>query len=283
MGAAANGSAQGFDVACSFSPATRTVEITGTGDGFLPVISRSGTRLLVADEFGFGYRCHGGKPTVHNVDTILIRSHAPVAMLSVDLRGGAIGPGATDEGDGSSEIEIDARLGVEESLIEVYGTSGRDRMTMGRVVGSDAALNLNASEPHDDADLIFHGNDEQFQIDLGGGRDRFSAATTDGFEQPYRTLAFVDGGPGHDRLVGGPGRQGFVGGNGRDTLLGGRGPDALYGDEYGHPHEHPLKVPDRFICGPGLDTARADRSDSVRGCEHVDRRHQAPLPSPYGG
>ncbi len=265
-------SPRGFGQSCDYSGADRSIEVTGAGDAFLPLVRRSGERIVIADEFGFEYSCRGGRPTVHNVDSISFESRAAIPGLTVDLRGGPLRPGATDEGDGSSEIEIDVSLGPEEPVVTITGSSGRDRMTMGRVAGSAAALNLDSSEVSDDPDLFFHGANEQFQIDLGRRRDHFSRAVEDGFDRPYRTLAFVDGGPGQDRLVGGPGRDGLVGGNGHDTLLGGSGPDALYGDEYGPPDSRLLRIRDRLRCGRGLDSARADRSDRLRGCERVDRR-----------
>jgi hypothetical protein len=106
------------------------------------------------------------------------------------------------------------------------------------------------------------------------------------------------GGSGADRLSGGPGDDRIVGEAGVDQLDGGAGSDKLEEVQYGYPegwrpgsgqnvvHGGPdpdtIDVangrPDRVSCGSGHDTAFADRSDKLEGCEKR-RLLTSPLPS----
>ena len=55
-------------------------------------------------------RSCGSPPTVDAIDSVAIElgKHAQSADLHLDLRYGMLAPGATDEGDGGSEIELEA-------------------------------------------------------------------------------------------------------------------------------------------------------------------------------
>ena len=236
---------------------------------FPPTITRQGERIKVTDDVGDEYRCGGG-PTVRNVDSISYRSHARIDGLTIDLAHGRLGPGATDEADGSSEIEVEAQLGSDNPVLTIYGSGRRERVTIGRMADGAGAINLNAGESNDDPDVLFSGTRETAVIDLGVGRDFYSSAETDGFARPYRGQATAVGGPEHDRMVGGPERDVLVGDTGRDTILGGGGPDILFGDEYGpEPDFEQLIAKDRLLCGAGRDRAYVDPSDRAGECERV--------------
>ena len=73
-----------------------------------------------------------------------------------------------------------------------------------------------------------------------------------------------------DRLVGGPGNDKLYGLGGNDVLLGGAGNDLLVGGPGA----------DVLNCGRGNDTAIADKSDKVLGCETVKGLSKPPSPPP---
>lgn len=89
------------------------------------------------------------------------------------------------------------------------------------------------------------------------------------------------GGDGHDRLRGGPGddslRGGLrddalIGGPGRDALVGGVGKDRFDAGTGNDSVDARDGVRESVDCGRGLDVARVDRHDRLRGCERVRRR-----------
>jgi Ca2+-binding RTX toxin-like protein len=258
-GASADPSLRGLTAPCAFDPATGTLSIAAEEDALSTVIVRDGEEILVTDPFGFDQPCAGPTPTITNTDLIDVRLSSFITIFTVDLRAGAFAPGASPEEDGSPEIEIRAKLGVE-PILELLGADGGDRIALGRVPDSDGALNLNAGDDSD-ADLVFRGNNEQLQAYLGSGNDRFTAGSSRGFARPYRTIYFVDGDTGRDRLLGGPGRDGFSGDRDPDRLAGRAGRDSLIADRGGA---------DRVACGSGRDYARVDRRDRVSGCERAD-------------
>lgn len=79
------------------------------------------------------------------------------------------------------------------------------------------------------------------------------------------------GGDGADCLAGGTGADRLIGGAGDDRLDGGRGRDAIFGGSGNDVVEARDGLHETIDCGSGHDTVRADRSDTVRGCERVRR------------
>ena len=76
----------------------------------------------------------------------------------------------------------------------------------------------------------------------------------------------LDGLPGPDQIFGGPGddfvADGEDSGGARDILVGGSGDDTLLPGQF-------MPRQDVANCGTGIDTAFADRTDIVIGCERV--------------
>jgi Ca2+-binding RTX toxin-like protein len=105
---------------------------------------------------------------------------------------------------------------------------------------------LNEGDPPIRAD----GNDElkgrkgEDALYGGGGKDRLVGGSG-------RDL--LVGGPGADRLVGGPGRNRYLAGSGNDSINSANG------------------VRELVDCGFGRDRVRADRRDTLSGCERVRR------------
>ena len=87
------------------------------------------------------------------------------------------------------------------------------------------------------------------------------------------------GGAQRDILIGGPGADRLDGSHGNDSLYGGSGKDVLIGDSGAVIGKGPAAGKDYLSavdgerdvvnCGPGRDTARADRLDRLIGCERV--------------
>src|SRR5919201_4230830 len=130
-------------VSCSFDALTGTVSVT-FAHGDVPTISRLGDAIAVD-----GVAC--GTATVTNTDSIDVAfaDDFDSDTVVVDLAGGPLAPGATDEGDGSSEIEIEITGGDGSfDTLRIIGSSGPDGFTTDFL-----AVNLNAGETVVDADV----------------------------------------------------------------------------------------------------------------------------------
>jgi hypothetical protein len=266
------------------------LRLTSTGPD--ATLVRAGDRIVVSDYRG-PVACKGGEPTVTSIDRIKIDSFDNFLL---DLSRGPLAPGATDEGDGTSEIEIEAKDVIDG--VEVRLGAESDRVRLGEIENRASGVNLNAGDESPgtaDPDLI--GVEGFFSIGQsvagiirgGAGNDVITATGGPGFEGPYPAAAFLGGSGGDDRLVlatnrrgylaaagGGPGDDAIrgsagpeilVGGGGRDRIMAGAGRD-LVGTDDGSPE-------DAADCGRGRDALYLDRGDEARGCEHreVDARH----------
>jgi hypothetical protein len=250
--------------------------------------------------------CAGGAPSVTEVDLISVLGGRRVFVPSVllGLRRGPLAPGASDEGDGSSEIEV--TLGssglISIPAVVIRSGPGDDHFELGRAQGTQG-LNLNADEPQPDVDIRVSGIFSFYAISSGAGDDEVGA-TGRGFDRPPGfafmfallgrgddllhsgpSLSFVVGGRGNDRMLGGSSPNFLRGGPGRDILRGRRNRDQLVGgpqrDELragpGRDHVHSADGRhDRVQCGHGRDSLVADRRDGRRGCELVKRRVRRP-------
>lgn len=232
-GAVPDGSAAGAE--CGFDESLHRLHILLPYGG-TSVLRRGDEGALLVD----GAACPGA--TVDSVDTIVagIRgtSMTTATTLVIDLSGGPLAPGFTDEPGGSDEIELErtphdidgvGRLADYGRLI-VRGTGADERMTAGQLYA-----NLDATETDGiDGDAYL----PQFVVLEGrGGDDVLTGAGGDG-TGPYSHDVELDGGPGADRLTGGSGTDTLNGGEGDDIangggsfdrLIGGPGDDALTG------------------------------------------------------
>ncbi len=104
---------------------------------------------------------------------------------------------------------------------------------------------------------VIRGYDSPEEIYALGGDDVVYARGAD-------DSVFGEGG--RDALYGGTGNDRLVGGAGQDYLNGGAGDDVINGAA------EPARRVDVIVCGPGVDTVRADALDRVDGsCEKVVR------------
>jgi hypothetical protein len=208
------------------------------------------------DEGGGGpVRCAGGTPTIDNTDEIVVRKGKRVGdgYLFLDFRYGLFGPGFTDEGDGSSEIELDVDLEGGEVIGRM--TRGPDEVVLDHVEGR-TAVNLNATEAVDDADLLVGARDS-FYLQGGGSGDELSVEQS----PPLGKLSFLqilEGGEGEDLIQGGPGSDALSGGFGSDQVEAGGGPDFVFA----------FGGRDVIDCGPGRDTLLVvGKRHRIRNCE----------------
>jgi len=203
---------------CSMS-ADRVVDIRLRGDGEVTRLGRGENGEIEVN----GEPC--GVATVRTVEAIIVEGADGSQTLIVDLSNGAFAPGFSDEGDGSSEIEITVDLRAGEDAVAIQGGEGADRIAV-----SVAGVNLNAAESSPDVDVTMRGV-ESLRIAGGGGDDRITASP-EGEAATTRPLLLA-GGEGDDELFGGPGDDILRGGPGDDVLRGGPGDDELWGGE-GH-------------------------------------------------
>lgn len=215
----------GVPGACSFDVNTGTMTVT----------PQDGLARIVRDGNGFAVNlasCVGASVT--NVDLVTVDA-AEGDEVHLDLRGGPFAPGATDEGDGTSEIEFNI---VATGFIElaVTGTPGNERLAAGfgatTVVPSlfGPLLNLDTRAGDVDDDVFVHTyfltNEvhavSRLTIEGRGGNDTLIAgpAAFPG-ASPYTGALTFFGGAGSDTLEPGgvgPASNEFHGGPDRDRF-----------------------------------------------------------------
>jgi Ca2+-binding RTX toxin-like protein len=236
---------------------------------------------------------------VLNTDTIRILARGLFDFVDVFLAGGPFAPGATPEGEGASELEVDWEYAGNEPFAGLVGTSAaeefhwtreRDRSGVNLNPGSAGDEDLDVSVP---GTGLFGG---VLVVDGAAGDDRiipapgarlpdfvwaFGGAGDDVLIAPRRgegTLLgargndVITGGRGDDVLDGGPGRDRVVGAGGTDLIREGPGRDLILAgpgrDRINSRDSHR----DMVRCGAALDRVKADRRDQLRGCEVVRRR-----------
>jgi hypothetical protein len=216
------------------------------------VLSRNGNRIA----------CGPGVPTVHNVNVVSVLARTE---FRVDLGGGPLAPGFTDEGDGSSEIEIQAKFGRTGGL-RILGSRRKDRIVMGESEGFNA-VNLNGRERKRDADVFVDGGFPVLSVISGRGNDRISARGGAGFDGPLSWRTTISSGAGRDRVKGGPLRDLIGSGAGADRINPGKGTDRI--KSLGGVDRLRLRDRQRDYarCGPGEDRVKADRKDRLSGCD----------------
>lgn len=152
---------------CVFDDTTGTAVVAVT-DGGVATIARSGEAVTVD-----GIACQTA--TVTNTDLIQIElpGISEAETVVVDLSAGPLAPGATDEGDGSSEIELEVELDGAPigtfDMLQIVGSGGADTID----VQQDFSVNLNADEETYDDDVAILG-DGELELLGGDGNDLLS-------------------------------------------------------------------------------------------------------------
>jgi hypothetical protein len=253
---------------CAFDEGTGSVHVhlpvQDTNPAVPVVLVRAGDAIVVDGE-----PC--GAATVTNTDSILVDGEDQPGdwghIFEIDLSGGPFAPGMTDEGDGSSEIEmrVDPGPSVNDDVTMRGGDEPDVMLLHGTAVNLDGAPDdvpdLRLIDMHDwateDSSLV---NYDTLHVVSGGGADRLHLEAR-GPNAPF--AVYGSGGPGPDRIVawswrafgdlgddhmrnihgaelfGGPGDDRLsarhaafsnsYGGGGDDLLIGGPGPDGPAG------------------------------------------------------
>ena len=239
----------------------RTFSITLRSREGQAYVARSGDRIGV-----FGgpdatpVVCAGGSPTVTNTDFVLVRAGNRVKEpeLAVDMRRGLLGPGFTDERDGTSEIEVFADVGPRGTVV-VATTSGPDQVTVGPA-GDGDVVNVNAAEALDDADVF--ASRGSVHLYGGAGPDQIAATAAPPPPGGDSHGGILIGGGGADLLVGSGETDLLQGDGGADVLFAGGSPDLVLSRD---------RARDQIDCGAGNDTyVIVDPRDDLAGCEEHD-------------
>ncbi|MEA2434826.1 MAG: hypothetical protein QOG54_2283 [Actinomycetota bacterium] len=188
------------------------LDVTGVDD---VSVGRLGDALAVE-----GQACP--QATVNNVDLIVFHDVSPDGGLNVflDFTNGPLGPGATAETDGTSEIEVKLDIapgGDDYDKIVLVGGEEADTFTVGNQA---IAFNDDADA---DVDVGDNYSDLRIVLESHGGADELSAAGGRGTGGPEEIGISFFGGDGDDTLVGGIGGDRLEGEGGADAIDGGNG------------------------------------------------------------
>jgi Ca2+-binding RTX toxin-like protein len=245
-------------VSCAFSPPDHLLSVSAT-DAFTRVL-RTQESIQIDD----GHKvvdCAGGNTNLHNTDLIQL-THMGRSASAVDLGGGPLAPGFTPEATGTPEIEIQY---LTPTFVDVRGTAAPDRLAFGA-----GGANLDGD---DDTDVT--GQFTVLLIEGRGGDDLISSQSDYTTAASRRVLlgeagqdtliatpdgSNLHGGDGHDLLIGGRGHDNLTGGRGTDVLRSGKGRDLIRAID---------GTRDRVNCGGGVDRAKVDGIDKVKGCERL--------------
>jgi Ca2+-binding RTX toxin-like protein len=197
---------------CSYQNGVVVVNMPGALDGVS--LHRVGTAI-----YNGGQWCGG---TVDNTSIITVNDTTPNKngddLVDIDLSGGPLAPGSSDEtpSGGVSEIEVYLFTYQGTNTVALTGGGGADNIHAGMAPegGVNArAINLNAGAEQgkvSDADVIYQeGNNlnppatEPILFDGGGGDDTFDASGGAGFNNDTMQPVTLVGGDGNDHLVGG--------------------------------------------------------------------------------
>ena len=282
-------------VACSSSGGELTVNLTADDDSvsfqrFGPQIAvLTGSSLDEYEDYDdysgesqILIPCSGGTPTVDNTDhvTVVQSPGADFGTVTVDQSAGPLGPGATAESDGTSEIEFTLSFAGRFSGPVVGGTDASEAFQMGMLPSGAVGVNMNSGSSTD-AEIEAVGA-SGVAVFAQGGNDLVTGLGGPGFAGPLRgALTGADGGAGKDLLVSGPpgsdmdgeeGKDRLVGSHREDEISGGSGKDRIIAGGGNDRVRAFDRKRDRVICGSGKrDQALVDLRDHVKGCERGAR------------
>ena len=125
-----------------------------------------------------------------NINTVTINGNTGNETAVIDLSNGPLGPGASAEGTGISEIEIVAALGLGSGdRVTVNGSAAADQLVIGT-----SGVNLNGD---DDADITASGV-ENYTVSGADGDDLVSAAGGQGTGSALTLPSSLQGDQGDD-------------------------------------------------------------------------------------
>jgi Ca2+-binding RTX toxin-like protein len=178
---------------CTFDAGSATATVTVT-QGVIATISREGDTIAVD-----GFPCQTATVTNTDVIDVAVPDVPESDIVVVDLSGGPLAPGATDEGDGSSEIEIDVSgIGGSFDTLRVVGSDGPDALAAGFL-----SVSLNADEATFDEDVTLTEQHPGVSLELLGGEgDDLLSLADPGTPLNAFGPKTLSGGPGDDRVIG---------------------------------------------------------------------------------
>jgi Ca2+-binding RTX toxin-like protein len=186
--------------------------VTGIDD---VTLGRAGNAITVN-----GQDCD--QSTVNNVDNITFQDASPDGGLNVFLNfsGGPLGPGATPDPTGTSEIEVRLDIapgGDDYDSIRLEGGPSNETLT----AGSEAISFNDDDDP--DVDVGDNYADLRIRFSAGAGDDILSGQGGHGTGGPQETGFDFFGGEGADHLIGSIGGDRLEGDAGADVIDGGNG------------------------------------------------------------
>src|SRR4051794_79918 len=197
---------------CFYTRVNKELSVTD-GSGAQPLRIVSSPAYITLDDGNGGppIYCGGSDTMAQTNNTDQIRITGPITNATdgyiLDESGGRLGPGATLEASGDSEIEVVANTdGGARGRLEVRGGPQRDLYMVGTTgfvdVGGDG-----------DSDFSINAGANEVKLAGGGGDDWLSGAGS-GSVAPATTRLVLDGGDSNDTLIGGNASDQFLGGSG---------------------------------------------------------------------
>jgi Ca2+-binding RTX toxin-like protein len=245
-------------VTCSLSSGKLSVSISGDGTEVIDITERPNGNFRVSTWDAGTIACAGGPATTANTDLIdVVDSSGASSDTTLSLWGVPFLGGATDEGDGTSEVEVSATVGTGTDDLRLFALTGPVNFRLGTL-----GVNTNTNETSDDLDVdvpnmadletaAVAGSDSADVISGAGGEGA-------GLEFPHRLR--IDALAGNDDIRGGAAQNFLIPYAGDDTVdCSGSLSDIL-----------------DFSFGPTVsvdleaDTATGDGTDAILGaCESV--------------
>jgi len=261
---------------CSYDGGAGTVHATlGAGESATLAVTASGQITFGAPAAPCGAAANT------NTDRIVVSGPAgSTEHLVVDQSAGGLAPGATLEGVGISEIEVEVALGDASDVVVVNGSPNQQALAVG---SRGVAFNADG-----DVDIVFAPLPTSIELvaadgmshvltgrgGFGSGRVFPGPATLRGGNQADSLTGsdfadllvggsgadLIHGSAGADMISGGLGNDKLRGAGGNDTLSGGPGVDVFsgsYGDDVLDAHDGVADA--QLNGGPGEDSAVYDR------------------------
>jgi hypothetical protein len=148
----------------------------------------------------------------------------------------------------------------------IFGLAGNDRID-GAAGDDDLDGGPGADDMHGGSGVdsaLYGGRSAPVAVTLDNVADDGEAGEKDNVHSDVEQLF---GGAAGDRLSGGAGPELIDGGAGDDVIDDGGGTDRVYGGDGNDALTTFDGATDIVVCGPGIDTATADASDVLSGCE----------------